>query len=81
MASSTPLTGKIGVPVSDLVGNKDDKTKQPLWNKAGKDAPAPAAQLIDTSSVPVNTKDDCSLRCQSLAEQCVELQPNDNDFW
>lgn len=82
MASSTPLTDKIGVPANDLVGNQDDKTKQPFWNKsASKDKPAPAAQLIDTGSVPVNTKDDCSLRCQNLADQCVELLPKDNDFW
>ncbi|QKX55892.1 uncharacterized protein TRUGW13939_02991 [Talaromyces rugulosus] len=80
MASSTPLIGKIGVPVNDLVDNKDDKSKQPFQNKAGKDKPAPAAQIIGTDDMRVNTKDDCSLRCQSLAEQCVELLPKDNDF-
>jgi hypothetical protein len=81
MASSTPLVGKIGVPINDLVDNKDDKSKQPFWNKAGKDQPAAAAQIIHTGNVPVNTKDDCSLRCQSLADQCVDLLPKDNDFW
>lgn len=77
------MSDKVGVPIDDLVSNKDDKSKQPFWNQSGSKskAPAPAAQLIDAGNAPVNTKDDCSLRCQSLAEQCVELLPKDNDFW
>lgn len=86
-SSSTVGENDVSVPVQELAkqadatGDKD--ANKPFWSRPVSDS-KPRPNAPDFSEVPetrVDDKDSCSLRCQDLANQCVELLPKDNDFW
>ncbi|KAH8697430.1 hypothetical protein BGW36DRAFT_461417 [Talaromyces proteolyticus] len=80
VASSTPLVGKIGVPTDSPRTDKSDEQHQPFWNTQKNNKPAPEAPDFVEDNAPVNDKDACSLRCQDLANQCLELLPGNDDY-
>jgi hypothetical protein len=77
----------VSIPVQELASQADATANKdadkPFWSRpVSHNKPRPNAP--DFSKDPetrVDDKDSCSLRCQDLANRCVELLPNDNDFW
>jgi hypothetical protein len=88
--ASSPSTADehgVSVPVQELsnqaAATADKDADKPFWSRPVSNT-KPRPNGPDFSEAPktrVDDKDSCSLRCQDLANQCVELLPNDNDFW